>query len=113
MSFTLEEMNREEVFLVQACLTRISNNFLYVELIPDGDGLVIRIALEREDPEDREAIEDIETYDIRRDDVQFRTEVLVAPKHPYSADEKGRAIWVRKRPRRYDEDDELPAGGPR
>lgn len=112
MSFTLDEMNREEVFLVQACLSRISNNFLYVELVPEGEGLVIRIGLEREDAEDREAIEDIETYfeiahyDIGRE-TPFRTEVVIAPQDRYRADKNGRTIWVRKRPRPDGADDEL------
>lgn len=91
-------MNGEVLSLVQACLGEISQNFRYIALIPAGDGLVLTIALEHEDPEDREAIEDIATdFEIAHDDsVPFSVEVLVGPSPPYPPPHPARVVWVRK-----------------
>lgn len=99
MAYSLDEENREVVFLVQACLAEISGNFLYVALTPEEGGLLLTFALESESAEDRESIEEIETnFEVMHDRVpEFRVEVKVAPQDRAPPGHPARLIWVRKR----------------
>ncbi len=98
VAYSLDAMNREVVFLVQACLAQISENFLYVALTPEEDALLLTFALESENESDRESIAEIETnFEVMHDHVpEFRVEIKVAPENP-SPPRGGRLIWVRKR----------------
>ena len=97
MTYSLDEENREVVFLVQACLTQISQNFLYIALTVQ-DPLLLTFALETDSDSDREAIEDIqaEFYAMHDDDPDIQVEVRVGLESaPPPSD--ARLIWVRKR----------------
>lgn len=96
MTYSLDEENREVVFLVQACLSELSQNFHYMAL-KIGDPLLLMFALESENERDREAIEDIwaDFYAMHDNDPAIEVEVTIGPEH-HMPPQEARLIWVRR-----------------
>ncbi|WP_154662549.1 hypothetical protein [Solimonas flava] len=97
MTQSLDEVNRQVVCLVQACLGALSNNVLSVALLPSRKAPQIRISIERDSPVDREEADDIvaEFYALHDNDPEIGLDVVVEGSAPTIPEAPARLIYLR------------------
>lgn len=102
----LQEWNRKHVELSEALIGWISPNFRMVVLDRKGGRWTILFYLEREDDEDREAIEDILVdFEVQQEGIlDYDDEVFITTGPLPRAQFPGRAVYLR-RERDPDDDD--------
>lgn len=95
----MERENREVLSLVQALTGCVSWNMRQVtlELLPQG-GTFIRFVLERDDPDDREEIDEIvaDFADYAGGKGELRVEIICDPRPFRELEQPGRVVYCRK-----------------
>ena len=70
MKYSVDEMNKEVVYVTQACIGMISWNIVSIVIAPNDNGFCLDFVIENDDLADRERIEEIsdEFYAMHDDD---------------------------------------------
>ena len=96
----LEQENAQVLNLVQAMAGFVTPNFRIVTIEVTRKGVVLRFLFERDDPQDREEIEDIvfEFEALQMTGVRTRVDILVDNRSIHEIEVPGRIVYGRKEP---------------
>lgn len=94
---SLEKMNQELIFLMQACFGVIHDDFLYIGLDENNEVLLLKMIIRKNSEDIQEAIGDIVAdFESFHNDIKYELIVEIANefnKYPSSNSEKSRGFY--------------------